>query len=283
LKIAFASGKGGTGKTTLATNMAVSIAAENESVTYADCDVEEPNGHIFLPPDMKEAIDVKALTPEIDKNKCNLCGICADVCEFNAIAILGPEPLVFPSLCHSCGACIELCPEKAITDSPRVIGKIEKGTFRGLEILSGKLNIGEAMAPPVTKALKKLLPAAGTIIIDSPPGTSCPVIEAVNGSDYVVLVTEPTPFGLNDLELAYEMLLKLGLPFGVVINRSDMGDKRVEKFCRDKGIEILTQLPFSKDIAIAYSNGKLIIDLNSGFNNEMQELYQKILKRVGYG
>jgi MinD superfamily P-loop ATPase len=283
LKIAFASGKGGTGKTTLATNMAASIAANAKHVTYADCDVEEPNGHIFVSPDVTEKIDVEVGSPLIDKEKCNLCGVCADVCKFNAIAILGPEPLVFPSLCHSCGACIELCPEKAIAEIPRAIGKIKKGVFRQLNFLSGELNVGEAMAPPVTKALKKHITDDEVIIIDVPPGTSCPVIEAINHSDFVVLVTEPTPFGLNDLELAYEMLMKLNLPFGVVINRSNIGDDQVEKFCHDKKIEILAQLPFSKDIAIAYSNGKLIADSNSNFDDEMQKLFQRITKRINYG
>jgi MinD superfamily P-loop ATPase len=282
LKIAFASGKGGTGKTTFATNMAAAVAAENEHVTYADCDVEEPNGHIFLPPDVKREIDVEMMIPSIDKKKCNLCGICADVCEFNAIAIMGPEPLVFPSLCHGCEACFELCPEKAIVEIPRPIGKIINGGFRNLEIYSGQLNVGEAMAPPVTRALKKLLPDNGVVIIDAPPGTSCPVIEAVNSSDYVVLVTEPTPFGLNDLELAYEMVQKLKLNMGVVINRFDIGDERVENFCRDKNIEILLQLPYSKAIAETYSNGKLMIDTGGEFQNQMAGLFQKIAKRIDY-
>jgi len=282
LKIAFASGKGGTGKTTLATNMAASIAAENESVAYADCDVEEPNGHIFLVPNLTEEIDVEVSIPLIDKEKCDLCGVCADVCEFNALAILGTEPLVFPSLCHSCGACVELCPKQAITEMPRKIGRIEKGTFRKLAFFSGQLDVGEAMAPPVTKALKKILPRDNITIIDAPPGTSCPVIEAVSDSDFVILVTEPTPFGLNDLELAYKMILKLNLPFGVVINRSDIGDNRVEKFCRDNNIEILLELPFDRELVEDYSEGILSIENNRGFKDKMLELYQKIMKRTSY-
>ena len=283
MKIAFASGKGGTGKTTLATNMAASIAAENERVAYVDCDVEEPNGHIFLPPVTTKDSDVTVMVPAIDKERCNLCGICTDVCEFNAIAILGPEPLVFPSLCHSCGACVELCPEQAITEIPRNIGKIKKGTSRNLEFFSGQLNVGEAMAPPVTRELKKKLPRDYIVIIDAPPGTSCPVIEAIKHSDFVVLVTEPTPFGLNDLALAYEMLVKLNLQFGVVINRSDIGDDRVGKFCRDKNIEILVELPFSKAVAKAYSDGKLVIDIDDEFNVKMQNLYDRIMKKANYG
>lgn len=283
MKIAFASGKGGTGKTTLATNMAASIAAENERVAYVDCDVEEPNGHIFLPPVTTKDSDVTVMVPAIDKERCNLCGICTDVCEFNAIAILGPEPLVFPSLCHSCGACVELCPEQAITEIPRNIGKIKKGTSRNLEFFSGQLNVGEAMAPPVTRELKKKLPGDYIVIIDAPPGTSCPVIEAIKHSDFVVLVTEPTPFGLNDLALAYEMLVKLNLQFGVVINRSDIGDDRVGKFCRDKNIEILVELPFSKAVAKAYSDGKLVIDIDDEFNVKMQNLYDRIMKKANYG
>lgn len=283
MKIAFASGKGGTGKTTLATNMAASIAAGNERIAYIDCDVEEPNGHIFLPPDATEEVDVTVMVPAIEKEKCNLCGVCSDVCEFNAIAIMGPEPLVFPSLCHSCGACIELCPEQAITESARKIGKIINGTSRNLTFFSGQLSIGESMAPPVTRELKKKLPADYLIIIDAPPGTSCPVIEAINHCDFVVLVTEPTPFGLNDLELACNMLAKLNIPFGVVINRSDIGDDRVEKFCQDKNIEILIELPFSKDIARAYSNGGLMIDIDNDFKAKMQNLYHRIIAKVNHG
>jgi len=283
MRIAFASGKGGTGKTTIATNMAASLSADARECVYVDCDVEEPNGHIFLPSASKEEIDVEVKIPSIDKEKCNLCGICADVCEFNAIAILGPEPLVFPSLCHNCGACFELCPENAITEIPRTIGRIETGSFRKLEVISGRLNVGEAMAPPVTRALKKSLPYKEIVIIDAPPGTSCPVIEAVKDSDFVVLVTEPTPFGLNDFILAYEMLKKLNLPFGVVINRCDIGDDRVENFCEDNGIEILLRLPFKKEIAEAYSRGKLICDIGSEFNEEMRDLFNKIMKKASNG
>jgi MinD superfamily P-loop ATPase len=283
MRIAFASGKGGTGKTTFATNMAASIASQHRQVVYADCDVEEPNGHIFLHPDKIEEIDVGVMVPAIDKDKCNLCGVCVDVCEFNALAILGPEPLVFPSLCHSCRACVELCPEQAIRDSSRITGKIEKGTFGALNFLSGNLNTGEAMAPPVTRALKELIPDAEVVIIDCPPGTSCPVIEAVKGSDFVVLVTEPTPFGLNDLKLAYEMLLKLGIPFGVVINQSDLGDGRVEEFCRENDIEILLRVPFNRGIAEAYSNGLLATEINSKFDDSMRQLYNHLKEKTNHG
>lgn len=280
--ISFASGKGGTGKTILATNMAAAVS-RTEPVVYADCDVEEPNGHIFLSPGELEKTDVTVNNPLIDLDKCTLCGICSDVCEFNAIAILGPEPLVFPSLCHSCGACAELCPEKAITEIPWKTGEIERGYSGKLTFFSGRLNIGEAMAPPVTKALKKALSPDSTVIIDAPPGNSCPVIEAVHGSDFVVLVTEPTPFGLNDLELAYKMVLKLGLPFGVVVNRSDIGDDRVEKFCADNNIEILLRIPFDRELAGTYSRGELAIDKSDDFKKKLLELYQKILSRTNYG
>jgi MinD superfamily P-loop ATPase len=283
LIITFASGKGGTGKTTLATNIAAAIVSLNKPVAYADCDVEEPNGHIFLSPGMIEKTDVMVNIPSIDRDKCTLCGICSDVCEFNAIAILGSEPLVFPSLCHSCGACAELCPEKAINEIPRKIGEIEKGYSEKLAFFSGRLNIGEAMAPPVTRALKKVLPADCTIIIDAPPGNSCPVIEAMNGSDFAVLVTEPTPFGLNDLDLAYKMVLKLKLPFGIIINRSDIGDDRVEKYCDDNKIDILLRIPFDKKLAEAYSRGELAIDKSDSLKEKMLKLYDKIKSRINYG
>lgn len=258
-------------------------ASLKEPIVYADCDVEEPNGHIFLSPGTLEKTDVMVNIPVIDRDKCTLCGICSDVCEFNAIAILGPEPLVFPSLCHSCGACAELCPEDAIIEVPRKTGEIDKGYSGKLIFFSGRLNVGEAMAPPVTRALKKALPAAGTIIIDAPPGNSCPVIEAINGSDFVVLVTEPTPFGLNDLELAYQMVLKLGLPLGVVINRADIGDNRVEKFCADNNIEILLRIPFDRELAGSYSRGELAIDKSNGLKEMLLRLYQAILSRTNYG
>jgi MinD superfamily P-loop ATPase len=283
LKIAFASGKGGTGKTTLATNLAASVADLNELTAYVDCDVEEPNGHIFLPPRLLEEIDVEVNIPAIDRDKCNLCGVCSDVCEFNAIAIFGPEPIVFPSLCHSCGACVQLCPEGAITEIPRQIGVIEKGCSRKLEFYEGRLNIGEAMAPPVTKALKKMLPRDRVIIIDAPPGTSCPVIEAIKDSDYVVLVTEPTPFGLNDLELAFRMLQKLKIPCGVIINRADIGDNRVEEFCADNNIEILLKIPFDRQLARSYSKGELAIDNDNILREKLLELYRKIMSRTNYG
>ena len=283
MKIAFASGKGGTGKTTLATNIAAAAALLDEPIAYADCDVEEPNGHIFLGAKISEEINVEVSIPSIEVEKCDLCGICSDVCEFNAIAILGPEPMVFPTLCHSCGACVEFCPTGAISETPRKIGTITSGLSGNFSVYSGRLDVGEAMAPPVTRALKKILPEANITIIDAPPGTSCPVIEAVNGSNYVVLVTEPTPFGLNDLKLAYEMLLKLKTPFGVVINRSDIGDNRTVDFCRENNIEILLEIPYDKALAEAYSKGELAINSSESYAKMMRELYRNIMKRVSHG
>jgi len=276
LRIAFASGKGGTGKTTLATNIAVLAASTHHDVFYADCDVEEPNGHIFLSPTIKQEIPVRLPVPSIDLKKCTMCGVCSEVCQFNAIAVIEPEPQIFPSLCHGCGACVELCPEKAITEVGREIGVIFSGNCDGPGFLGGRMKVGESLAPPVTRALKERLPEEGMIIIDAPPGTSCPVIEAVEGCDLVILVTEPTPFGLNDLKLAHEMVRSLGIPYGVVINRSDMGDDAVRNFCIENGIEILQEIPFDRKTAEVYSRGELSVKADLVYASRIRQLLGKI-------
>ncbi|RKX25090.1 MAG: (4Fe-4S)-binding protein, partial [Candidatus Zixiibacteriota bacterium] len=239
MEISIASGKGGTGKTTIATNLAVAIAKMGKEVSYLDCDVEEPNGSIFLKPEITEKFDVTVLIPRVIHDKCNLCGECSAACEYNAIAVLGKTVEVFDSLCHSCGGCLDVCPEDAIEEIPRTIGSISHGIGMGVEFYEGRLNIGEAISPPITKELRKLANKSNVTIIDAPPGTSCPVIEAINGTDFVILVTEPTPFGLNDLKLAIGMMREIDLPFGVVINRSDIGDNRTDEYCHDEKIDIL--------------------------------------------
>ena len=219
MKIAVASGKGGTGKTTVATNLAYVASRNGQSVAYLDCDVEEPNGHIFLKPVITNSKPVGNLIPRVDAEKCTHCGKCGEICRFSAIVCLGEKVLVFPELCHACGGCMLVCPVEAITEVPREMGKLETGNAGPIRFVRGLLNIGEAMSLPVIKEVRAAVPKAELVIVDAPPGTSCPVIESVRGCDFVLLVTEPTPFGLNDLKLAVEMVRALGLPFGIVINK----------------------------------------------------------------
>lgn len=232
--ISVASGKGGTGKTTIAVNLALSI----DNVQFLDCDVEEPNAHIFLKPQIKEQKKAYIPVPEIDESKCVYCGKCAKVCVYNAIAVLSGQEgkkgttLVFAHLCHGCGACSALCPEKAIKEVNREIGVVELGDCGKIDFAHGMLNIGEAMSPPLIRQVKDEINLKKTVIIDAPPGTSCPVVASVKGSDFCVLVTEPTPFGLNDLILAVEVLRKIKIPFGVVVNRADLGNTKTEEYCK---------------------------------------------------
>jgi len=274
--ISVASGKGGTGKTTIAVSLALSL---NNNVQFLDCDVEEPNAHIFLKPKITCTQSVNVLVPQVDEEKCTHCGKCAKVCSYNAIAVLKEKVLFFPELCHNCGGCSLLCPEKAIKEVPRQKGIVEEGEANSINFLHGKLTVGEAVSPPLIRAVKKVAHKNQTTIIDVPPGTSCPVIEAVKGSDFCILVTEPTPFGLNDLILAVEALRKLKIPFGVVINRADLGDKKVEEYCDEEKISILMQIPMDKEIAIAYSNGIPLVERKPEYKEKFRELYKEIEKQ----
>jgi len=276
--ITIASGKGGTGKTTIATNLAMVLADKN--VQLLDCDVEAPNSHIFLKPDMNESETVHIKVPQIDEEKCTLCGRCAEVCEYHAIGVFGKSVMVFPELCHACGGCSLACPESAITEMDHPVGELQRGRANGVDFITGTLNIGEAKATPVIGAVKDRIKPDTITIVDAPPGTSCPVVETVRGSDYVLLVTEPTPFGLHDLNLAVEVMRKMSLPFGVVLNRSDMGDDGVEKFCQNENIEILLRIPQRRDIAEAYSNGTLLIDALPEYRDIFQRLYHDVEERV---
>ena len=261
MKIAVASGKGGTGKTTVAVNMVFVASHDGQTAAYLDCDVEEPNGHIFLKPEITGSKPVGNLIPKVDEAKCTHCGRCAEICQYNAIVCLGKKVLVFPELCHSCGGCSLVCPEHAITEMLRVMGQVEIGTAAPARFVQGQLNIGEAMSPPVIRAVKGNIPAVDLVVIDAPPGTSCPVIESIRGCDFVILVTEPTPFGLNDLRLAVEMVRALRYSFGVVINRANLGDDGVKRYCRQNGIRILAEIPDDRRIAEAYSRGEMICEV----------------------
>jgi MinD superfamily P-loop ATPase len=274
--ISIASGKGGTGKTTIATNLAVSIADENEKIQFLDCDVEAPNAHLFLKPDIYETEKVGTPVPQVNLDKCDFCGKCDEICQFSAIAVVSKAILTFPELCHSCKGCMMICPQGAITESTREIGVLEKGKAGKVEFVSGTLRIGEAMSPPLIKEVKKTIKPHHVSIIDAPPGTSCPVVTALKGSDFSILVTEPTPFGLNDLILAVEVVKILGIPFGIVINRSDVGDNRIVEYANREGIAILLEISDQQEVAEAYSRGVMMTEAFPAWKEKFRELYQKI-------
>ncbi|GAI11415.1 unnamed protein product, partial [marine sediment metagenome] len=240
--ISVASGKGGTGKTLVATSLVLSLSDKGR-VQLLDCDVEEPDAHIFLKPTFTHSEVVSIPIPRVDEEKCTYCGKCAEVCAYNAIAVMKEKVLIFPELCHGCGACSYLCPEGAISEEGKEIGVVEFGHSNGVKFVHGKLSIGEPMALPIIRRVKQHVDSEGIIIIDVSPGTSCPVVEAVRGSNFCLLVTEPTPFGLNDLVLAVEVVRKLDIPCGVVLNRNGVGDKRVEEYCHRENIPILLTIP----------------------------------------
>lgn len=273
MQIAIASGKGGTGKTTISVALA---QAFDTPVCLLDCDVEEPNSSFFTKPEIEESRVVTMAIPQIDTDACTACGACSEFCAFNAIVTAGDSAMVFPELCHSCGGCLRICPENAISEKPAPIGKINCGQSALVKTYEGKLNIACAMAPPLIRAVKKTPDAGLTLLLDSPPGTSCPMITTTLGADYVILVTEPTPFGLNDLILAVETVRKLDIPFGVIINRSDAGDDRVVRYCKDEWIDLLLQIPESRRIAEAYSRGNSLLDAEPNLKPEFQCIIKTI-------
>ncbi len=280
--ISIASGKGGTGKTLVATSLALSLK-EKYRVQLLDCDVEEPNDHVFLKPvfTYKEAASV--LVPEVDEDKCTYCGKCAEICVYNAIAVVKQKVLIFPGLCHGCGACSYLCPEKAISEKANEIGVIEKGYADGVDFVRGRLDIGKAMAPPIIRKVKELIDNDRVAIVDASPGTSCPVMEAVKNSDFCLLVTEPTPFGLNDLILAVEAVRQLGIDCGVVLNRVGVGDSKTEEYCRKENIPIMLTIPLDTEIAYLYSRGITLVEGMPQWKNKFLELFDKIRALTGEG
>ncbi len=275
--ISIASGKGGTGKTTVATNLAVSLGS---GVQLLDCDVEEPNAHLFIHPDFEKTLTISTAVPEIDERKCTLCGKCAEICQYKAIVVIGETVLPFQELCHSCGGCMEVCPERAIREGARVLGEIEVGHRNGLEFIHGRLRVGEAMAPPLIRRVRSFAHPDKITIIDAPPGTSCPVIASMKGAEFVLLVTEPTPFGLHDLKLAVGAVRILGIPCGLLINRSDMGDDRLPEYAKAEEIPILMEIPFDRRIAEAYSKGELLVEIMPQWKEKFLQLYDRIKELI---
>jgi MinD superfamily P-loop ATPase len=277
--ISVASGKGGTGKTTVAVNLALALRSDH-AVQFLDCDVEEPNAHFFLGPQIEDVREVSTLIPEIDESRCTFCGQCARFCAYNALAVVKDSVLVFSELCHGCGGCALLCPEKAIREVEKRIGLMESGRAGDMAFLQGRLDIGQAMSPPLIRALKKRIERGKTVIIDVPPGTSCPVVESVKGSDFCLLVTEPTPFGLHDLELAAATVGKMGIPSGVVVNRVSPGngDGIIRNFCAAQEILVMMTIPFDRKIAEAYSRGQAMVDAIPAYREKFRRLFFEIAK-----
>jgi MinD superfamily P-loop ATPase len=272
--LAIASGKGGTGKTTLAVNLA-SVA--DAPVQLLDCDVEEPNAHLFLEGFRGRQEVVSVPIPAVDMSRCDGCGECSRFCQYHAIANLKARPLVFPELCHSCGGCVLVCPRKALSETRRRIGVVEVGALDGITLVQGRIDVGVAQVPPLIRAVKSRLRPEGLAIVDAPPGTSCPVVAALRGADVVVLVTEPTPFGLHDLDLAVDVVREMRIPFGVAVNRVGAGDDRVHVFCRQNDIPILIEIPDDRRVAEAYSRGELAVEAVP----EYRCLFETLLARAG--
>jgi MinD superfamily P-loop ATPase len=277
--VSIASGKGGTGKTTVATNLAVSLES---GVQLLDCDVEEPNAHLFIRPVIEGVRTITTPVPEVDMGKCSLCGKCNEICQFKAIVVIGETVLPFHELCHSCGGCMEVCPDGAITEVGRELGVIEIGHSDSLEFVHGRLRVGEAMSPPLIRKVREYTRSETLTIIDAPPGTSCPVIASMKGADFVLLVTEPTPFGLHDLKLAAGAVNILCIPCGLVINRSDMGDDQVWTYSRTEDIPVLMEIPFDRSIAESYSKGEMLVEAMPEWKQKFKDLFHQIEEIISH-
>jgi MinD superfamily P-loop ATPase len=287
MKIAIASGKGGTGKTTVCASL---VHVWPKAVAAVDLDVEEPNLHLFLHPHIESTDEVGMDIPIVDESKCSYCRKCAEICQFKAISVLGSVVLTYPEMCHGCGGCMAICPEKAISSGNRPLGEILQGKAGNAAFWMGRLRVGEAMSPPLMRMVKKRIShaleegssgeGAVDVLIDAPPGVSCPAMNAVMDTDVIVLVTEPTPFGLYDLKLAYQAFGQLNVPMGVVINRSDIGNSDTLAFCREVGLDIWAEIPFERNIAEAYASGRIIAEIDPAHFAVFRDLADK-LQSVG--
>lgn len=282
MQIAVASGKGGTGKTTIATSLALSLshpAGNSRPVIFLDCDVEAPNAHLYLRPVITQQKEATILLPQIDPAKCSACGRCVEVCQFHALALIGKKVLVFPQLCHGCGTCMLNCPESAITEKPNPIGVLEAGqTETGIAFAHGILTISEPMPTPIIRQLKRWKKGDldQTVILDAPPGASCSVVEALRGSDFVLLVTEPTPFGLHDLKQMVGIMREMSIPAGVVINRDGIGDGELEAFCEAENLPILMHIPFDRKIAEGVAKGETLPEIYPAYAAAFEQMFQQI-------
>lgn len=277
MEIVVLSGKGGTGKTTVATNLSKVL-----NMAYIDCDVEEPNGHIFIKPKIDKQVAVEILNPMIDNNKCSICGKCVQVCQFNALAKTLTGIMFFEELCHGCGACMIVCPTKSITEVGRKIGTISVGHWENTAFMNGILNIKEPMGGPIISKLKELSRPLNGKILDSSPGTSCSVVKTLNGADYALLVTEPTKFGLHDLKLAVELVREMKIPHGIIVNRSIEGNEMIQNYCKVENVQLIGEIPFDREAAVLYSKGLMLADDSSykkTFESIASELIQAVSRR----
>lgn len=275
MKIAVLSGKGGTGKTLLSVNLAA-VAGES---TYIDCDVEEPNGHLFFKPDQIRSEPITIKIPVVDQQICDGCRVCVDFCKFNALAYIGDKLLIFEEVCHSCGGCVLFCPLRALSERDKVVGEIRRGYSDQVRVASGILNIGEASGIPIVKGLLRDIPA-GTTFIDCPPGSACIVMESIKDADYCIFAAEPTLFGVHNLNMVYQLVRLFGKPHGVVLNKCLPGENPAEEFCRQQGIPILGKIPFDPELGTINSEALIAAREHEGWKQVFQELLQTVMGEV---